>query len=100
MRIEASVGTERWNDSPHINIFQKRSFHWKFLTKIMEMIRVSSSAMDAIGYDPKLQRMYIMFHQGDTYTFCRVPQMIFDGLLAAHSKGRYYDQHIKDRYKC
>jgi hypothetical protein len=66
----------------------------------MEMIRVASSAMDAVGYDPKSQQMQIRFHQGDTYTFCRVPQVIFDGLLSARSKGRYYDQYIKDRYHC
>ncbi len=64
------------------------------------MIRVASSAMDAVGYDAKSQRMQIRFHQGDTYTFCRVPQMTFDGLLSARSKGRYYDQYIKDRYHC
>lgn len=45
-------------------------------------------------------RMQIRFKQGRTYTFCRVPQHIFDGLLGAGSKGRYYDDYIRDRYQC
>lgn len=66
----------------------------------MEMIRVSSSAISAVGYDPETQQMQIKFVQGRTYTFCRVPQHIFDGLLSAGSKGTYYDNHIRDRYPC
>lgn len=66
----------------------------------MEMIRVRSSAILAVGYDPGAQQMRIQFHEGHTYTFCRVPKSIFDGLLAAGSKGRYYDQNIRDRYQC
>ena len=66
----------------------------------MDMIPVRSSAISAVGYDPDTLRMYIRFQQGHTYTFCRVPQHIFDGLLSATSKGTYYDHHIRDRYQC
>jgi len=64
------------------------------------MIRVISSAIAAVGYDANSMQMQIRFVQGHSYTFCRVPQSVFDGLLAASSKGRYYDQHIRDRYHC
>jgi hypothetical protein len=67
---------------------------------IMEMIRVNSTAMLAVGYDPSTQRMKVTFQQGDTYDFCRVPQRVFDGLLRAPSKGTYYNDFIKDRYQC
>lgn len=66
----------------------------------MEMIRVNSSAIAAVGYDPPSQRMKIQFKQGKTYDFCRVPQSVFDGLLSASSKGSYYDSHIRNRYQC
>ncbi len=66
----------------------------------MQMIRVSSSAISAVGYDPDTRRMKIKFVQGHTYDFCRVPQHIFDGLLRSASKGGYYNDHIKDRYQC
>jgi hypothetical protein len=66
----------------------------------MQMIRVSSSAISAVGYDPDTRRMKITFVQGHTYDFCRVPQHVFDGLLRSSSKGGYYNDHIKDRYQC
>lgn len=66
----------------------------------MEMIRVSSSAISAVGYDHETQQMRIKFVQGKTYTFCRVPQHIFDGILSAGSKGTYYDHHIRGKYHC
>ncbi|WP_296280509.1 KTSC domain-containing protein [Pseudoxanthomonas sp.] len=66
----------------------------------MDMIRVSSSAISAIGYDERMMRMRIRFIQGDTYDFCGVPAHIFQGLLNARSKGTYYNDHIRDRYQC
>jgi KTSC domain len=66
----------------------------------MQMVRVNSSAMLAVGYDPQSRRLKITFVQGHSYDFCRVPQHVFDGLLRASSKGTYYNDHIKDRYQC
>jgi len=66
----------------------------------VEMIRVNSRAMSAVGYDPSTQVLKITFSRGNTYDFCRVPQYIFDGLMGAFSKGTYYNDHIKDRYPC
>jgi hypothetical protein len=66
----------------------------------MEMIRVSSSAIRAIGYDATTRRMKITFTEGHTYDFCGVPESVFKGLLHAGSKGGYYNDHIRDRYQC
>ena len=66
----------------------------------MQMISVSSAAISAVGYDPITKQMKIVFHQGGVYIFCGVPQSVFDGLLAAGSKGAYYNTHIRDRYHC
>jgi hypothetical protein len=67
----------------------------------MDMIAViSSSAVAAVGYDAASRKMRIRFVAGETYDFCDVPQSVFEGLLAARSKGRYYNEHIKDRYPC
>lgn len=66
----------------------------------MDMIRVSSSAIIAIGYDPSTRRMKIQFVEGHTYDFCGVPESVFSGLLRASSKGTYYNDHIRDRYQC
>jgi hypothetical protein len=66
----------------------------------MQLTPVSSSAISAAGYEPSSRRMKITFVQGHTYDFCGVPQQIFDGLMRAASKGGYYNNYIKDRYKC
>ena len=66
----------------------------------MEMIRVVSSAIDALGYDKDKQQMFIKFKQGDTYIFCRVPEGIHQSLMSASSKGSYYDNFIKDKFDC
>lgn len=64
------------------------------------MIPVRSTAINAVGYDKTTQCMSITFKQGHTYDFCRVPESVFLGLLSASSKGRYYDDFIKDKYDC
>lgn len=66
----------------------------------MEMIRVSSSAIEAIGYDPTTMRMQIRFTSGNTYPFCRVPKDVFDRFMRASSKGDFYNSYIRDRYQC
>jgi len=66
----------------------------------MEMIRVVSSAIQAVGYDPETRRMKITFAQGYTYDFCGVPRHVYEDLLRAGSKGAFYNDHIKDRYQC
>ncbi|MEA9554616.1 KTSC domain-containing protein [Xanthomonas nasturtii] len=65
----------------------------------MDMIRVASSAISAIGYDPASMRMKIQFVQGHTYDFCGVPSHVFQRLLNAGSKGGYYKDHICDCYQ-
>ena len=67
---------------------------------MMDMIRVRSTAIFAVGYDQMTMRMKITFIEGHTYDFCRVPEHNFQGLLSAGSKGRYYDTYIKGRYHC
>ena len=64
------------------------------------MIPVTSSAIKAVGYDPDSNRLFIEFKQGETYTYCRVPENIYKSLISAYSKGGYYDEHIKDKYQC
>jgi hypothetical protein len=66
----------------------------------MHMVPVHSSALRAVGYDPTSCRMKITFLQGDTYDFCGVPANVYECLMSAHSKGVYYNDHIRDRYQC
>ena len=65
----------------------------------MDMIRVNSSALIAVGYRSETGQMRIQFQQGRSYDFVGVPLHIYDGLMRATSKGAYYNDHIRDRYQ-
>lgn len=60
----------------------------------------NSSAIKRAEYDPATQRLQLWFPDDGPYSFCRVPQRIYDGLCRAPSKGTYYNDHIRDRYQC
>jgi hypothetical protein len=66
----------------------------------MEMYRVESSAMRAIGYDEPTRRLRIIFAQGNAHDYCDVPRAIFENLMSAPSKGAYFNRAIKDKYEC
>jgi hypothetical protein len=62
------------------------------------MPSVSSSAMHRVEYDGGSGRLDIWFNGSGRYSYYRVPSHIYAGLLAASSKGRYFNDNIKDRY--
>lgn len=66
----------------------------------MEMIRVSSSAIAAIGYEPETQRMRVRFATGRSYDFCRVPRDVYERFMQSSSKGTFYNDRIRGRYRC
>jgi len=69
-------------------------------SQVTPMPYFSSSAIKRAEYDPLAQRLTIWFPEGHSYDFCGVPQEIWQGLLSAGSKGRYYNDRIAGRYHC
>ena len=63
----------------------------------VEMIRVNSTAIRAVGYDG--YTLYVEFLTGQTYEHPRVPYSEFCNLLNADSKGGYYSRHIRGKYR-
>jgi hypothetical protein len=63
----------------------------------VEMIRVSSRAIRAIGYDGS--NLTVEFHSGKVYDHPHVPYSVYAGLMSASSKGAYYNEHIRGKYK-
>ena len=57
--------------------------------------RVHSSNIFAIGYDASIARLEVQFHNGHLYQFYGVPMAIYNGLLRAPSKGKFFDIYIK-----
>lgn len=66
-----------------------------------DWVTVSSTAIRRIGYDSDTMRMYIDFEDSDpVYTFCSVPEHVFQEFISARSVGQYYHRYIKDMYDC
>lgn len=65
----------------------------------MEIVYVRSSHLQAVGYDPITATLEIRFIDGAIYRYADVPEAIHAGLMAAQSKGGYFDRHIKPRYR-
>lgn len=66
----------------------------------MEMKKVNSSAIKAIGYDPITKRMKIDFIDSGIYEYCNVPQKLFNNFLSSSSKGKFFYEYISERYRC
>jgi len=61
------------------------------------MIPVTSSAIRAIGYDG--YTLTVEFHNSGVYDHPGVPYEVYEGLMAASSKGAYYNRYIRGRYR-
>lgn len=64
----------------------------------MEVIKIESSNIDAIGYDLEKKLLEIVFKSGARYRYFRVDQEVFSDLMDSDSKGRFFASHIKGRF--
>jgi hypothetical protein len=64
----------------------------------MQLIQVESSMISAVGYDEESQTLEVVFNTGGVYRYFDVPKDVYEGLLAAESKGRYMRANIIDVY--
>lgn len=61
---------------------------------------VESSLIARAGYDAETQIMAIqMVNNSDTYYFKGVPQAVYDGFVAAESKGVFFNENIKGQFE-
>ena len=64
--------------------------------QIMQMISVTSTDIASVGYSGST--LHIRFNSGGLYAYYNVPADIYNGLMSAGSKGRYFHANIKGRY--
>lgn len=60
----------------------------------MDMHRVESSNIMAVGYDEGEQALVVEFRGGSRYRYGRVPKAVFEELMAAPSKGSFMHRRI------
>ena len=62
----------------------------------MRRTPVESSNLASIGYEVETSTLEIEFHNSGIYQYSGVPENIYQGLMDAASKGRYFHQNIKN----
>jgi len=59
----------------------------------------TSSFVGNVRYDSEQQGMRIILN-GIEYSFCNVPERIFDAFQGANSKGAFFARNIKGQFDC
>jgi hypothetical protein len=65
----------------------------------MDRVLVESSVIAEVGYSLSSQTLEVLFRSGAIYLYYFVPQSVHDALLAADSKGTYFNKQIKGVYE-
>ncbi len=60
---------------------------------------VESDVIHAIGYDPEINLLEIIFNDGRIYQYRGVPPGVYEGLQRAESKGRYFQENIRGEFQ-
>ncbi len=64
----------------------------------MQLVSVDSSLIAKVGYVAEYKVLEIEFEDGRSYQYFGVPERIYKGLIAAESRGRYFNDRIRDAY--
>jgi KTSC domain len=67
---------------------------------VYDVIRdnVISTELKSVGYAEGEQLLEVEFHGGGVYQYFGVSSELHRGLLAAESKGRFFNQWIRERH--
>jgi Uma2 family endonuclease len=60
---------------------------------------VNSSELRSVGYEPDVSVLEAEFHSGEVYHYFDVPAQLVVELLEAESIGRYFNAHIRSKFK-
>ena len=63
----------------------------------MKRIKVNSTLLEAVGYEPKNKTLEIEFKNGSIYLYYDVEPMLHYNLMLADSTGKYYNRYIKGK---
>ena len=61
----------------------------------MKFEPVTSSYIDAIGYNEDTHELRVQFNSGVTWKYADVPQAVHVSLLLAESTGKYFAKEVK-----
>ena len=62
-------------------------------------VAVQSSLLSSVGYNPEASTLLLELRDGALYQYSEVPAEIHHNLLAAESKGNYFNRRIRDHFQ-
>jgi len=65
----------------------------------MDRIEIDSTLLAWIRYSPDQHRLQLGFRAGKIYDYLEVPVQVYNELLLADSKGRYFNSHIRNNFR-
>lgn len=65
----------------------------------MDRVSVVSEALASVGYEPAGAVLEVQFTSGGLYRYYGVPAEVHRALMGADSRGHYFAEHIRDRYR-
>jgi hypothetical protein len=65
----------------------------------IKRLRIESTALATVGYSRRRCALEIEFRNGAIYRYLDVAPAVYDALLSAPSKARFYDENIRRRYR-
>ena len=66
---------------------------------MVQMKKVESSNLEAIGYDDVDRSLYIDFNSGGRYQYLDVLPHIYPEILDAESPGSYFRKFVMEKFK-
>jgi hypothetical protein len=66
----------------------------------MHLTPIDSKTLAFVSYDLGQRVLDLEFRRGAVYRYFDVPPSIHDALLAADSKGRFFNRHIRNHFRC
>lgn len=71
----------------------------RFGGRQVDRIPVSSTNLRSVGYDPEELLLEVEFLDGAVYQYFSVPTAVYQDLMAAGSKGSFFAEHVRNRYR-
>ena len=65
----------------------------------VEWVTVDSGLFTAAAYRKEARQLYLRFRDGDLYRDFDCPLPVYKAFLTAESKGRYFSQKIRNRFR-
>lgn len=65
----------------------------------MELTRVQSKSIEAIGYEKDEELLGVVFKSGEVFHYKDVPHNIYMSFMTAPSFGTFYNEYVKDQFE-